>query len=107
MSKIRIAGIVQDSITDGPGLRFVLFTQGCPHNCTGCHNPQTHSINGGYIIDDSELLKMIDENPLVSGVTISGGEPFIQAEKLLNFASEVKKSLKNGKIILMVNSSWN
>lgn len=95
MSKIRIAGFVNDSITDGPGLRFTLFTQGCPHNCKGCHNPQTHDINGGYDISIEEIVKKIDENPLLSGVTLSGGEPIIQAEKLIDLAKEVKKRKLN------------
>lgn len=91
LGKIRIAGFVNDSITDGAGLRFALFTQGCPHNCKGCHNPQTHDVNGGYEIELSEILKQIDENPLLSGVTLSGGEPILQADKLVAFAEEIKK----------------
>ena len=95
MSKIEIAGIVEDSITDGPGLRFVVFTQGCPHNCKGCHNPQTHTIGGGVFVNTEYLLEKIDNNPLISGVTISGGEPMIQAKSLIEFAKEVKKRKLN------------
>ncbi|MGN1227827.1 MAG: anaerobic ribonucleoside-triphosphate reductase activating protein [Christensenellales bacterium] len=95
MGKLRIAGVENDSITDGPGLRFVVFTQGCPHNCKGCHNPQTHSLNGGTEIDCEELLKMIDNNPLLSGVTISGGEPILQAKALIPFADAVKQRKLN------------
>ncbi|MBQ8749926.1 MAG: anaerobic ribonucleoside-triphosphate reductase activating protein [Clostridia bacterium] len=91
MSKIRIAGIESESITDGPGLRFVVFTQGCPHKCEGCHNPKTHDVNGGYEIDTIELVNMIYDNPLLSGVTISGGEPLLQADKLIDFAINVKQ----------------
>lgn len=90
MSKIRIAGIVNDSITDGPGLRFVIFTQGCPHKCEGCHNPQTHDFNGGYEVDTDGLLEKIKENPLLSGVTLSGGEPFMQVDKMVGFAKKIK-----------------
>lgn len=90
MSKIRIAGFVNDSITDGPGLRFTLFTQGCPHKCEGCHNPQTHDVNGGYEIDVDEIINKINENPLLSGVTLSGGEPILQAENLIKIAKAVK-----------------
>ena len=46
--KIRIAGVVRESIVDGPGLRFVVFCQGCPHGCPGCHNEATHDFSGGY-----------------------------------------------------------
>ena len=90
MSKIRIAGYVNDSITDGPGLRFTLFTQGCPHKCEGCHNPYTHDVNGGYEIEVEEIINKINENPLLSGVTLSGGEPILQAEKLIKLAKAVK-----------------
>ena len=79
---IRIAGIVNDSIVDGPGIRFTIFTQGCPHNCEGCHNPQTHTFDGGKIVSVEELIDQIQRNPLLDGVTFSGGEPFVQAEAL-------------------------
>lgn len=76
---MRIANIVQDSIVDGPGLRFVVFVQGCTHGCKGCHNPDTHDPGGGREMSVGEILEMIWKNPLVSGLTISGGEPFDQA----------------------------
>lgn len=77
---MRIAGIVQDSIVDGEGIRLTVFTQGCPHRCPGCHNPETHDFNGGRMIDTSEIIAMLDANPLLDGVTLSGGEPFCQPE---------------------------
>ena len=80
--EIRISGIVEESIVDGPGLRYVLFTQGCPHHCPGCHNPQTHDFSGGYDADLDEIVRQIAGDPLMSGVTFSGGEPFCQAEAL-------------------------
>lgn len=80
--KLRIAGTENDSIVDGPGLRFTIFTQGCPHHCPGCHNPQTHDFNGGKDVDTAELLEKIRSNPLLDGVTFSGGEPFCQAKPL-------------------------
>ena len=54
--KLRIAGLVNDSIVDGPGFRFTVFTQGCPHNCPGCHNPQTHDFSGGREADTAEIV---------------------------------------------------
>ncbi|MBQ9895347.1 MAG: anaerobic ribonucleoside-triphosphate reductase activating protein [Ruminococcus sp.] len=89
--KLRIAGTVNDSIVDGPGIRFTIFTQGCPHNCEGCHNPQTHSFEGGEIVDTDELLEKIKGNPLLDGVTFSGGEPFCQAEALAELGKKVKE----------------
>ena len=76
---MRVAGMVQDSIVDGPGFRFVLFTQGCPHHCEGCQNPQTHDPAGGTETEPEEVIRQMMSNPLTDGVTFSGGEPFEQA----------------------------
>lgn len=91
MVKIRVSGIVEESIVDGPGIRFVLFTQGCRHKCKGCHNPQTHSFNGGKLMEVHEIVEMIKSNPLLKGISLSGGDPFEQAEECLVLAKEVKK----------------
>lgn len=88
---LRIAGTVNDSIVDGPGLRFVIFVQGCPHNCPGCHNPQTHDFKGGRIVSTDELLQRIKNNPLLDGVTFSGGEPFCQAIALAHLGKQIKE----------------
>lgn len=87
---LRIAGIMKESIVDGPGIRFAIFCQGCPHDCEGCHNPSTHSFQDGEIIKISNILKYIDENPLIQGVTFSGGEPLCQVKPFLSLAKEVK-----------------
>lgn len=76
---MRIANTVNDSIVDGPGLRLTVFTQGCPHHCPDCHNPETHDPMGGEERDVEELAAMMGENPLIEGLTLSGGEPFLQA----------------------------
>ena len=89
--KLRIAGTVNDSIVDGPGIRFTVFVQGCPHDCKGCHNPQTHDFEGGTVADTEELLERIKGNPLLDGVTFSGGEPFCQAEALACLGREIKR----------------
>lgn len=80
--KLRIAGVQKESIVDGPGIRYVVFTQGCPHHCKGCHNPQTHDFNGGKEVSINELVSDIKKNPMIKGVTISGGEPFSQAKQV-------------------------
>ncbi len=89
--KIRIAGVVSDSIVDGPGLRYALFVQGCPHHCPGCQNPQTHDPLGGFETTTDFLLSEIRSNPLLDGVTFSGGEPFLHATALAELAREIKK----------------
>lgn len=91
MKELRLAGVIRESIVDGPGIRLVIFTQGCPHHCEGCHNPQTHDFNGGYISNPENILKAIDQNPLLKGVTFSGGEPFMQAEALAELAVEIHR----------------
>lgn len=77
---IRISGIVNESIVDGPGIRLAVFSQGCRHNCLECHNLETHSFQGGYLIAIDEIIELIKKNPLLDGVTFSGGDPFEQAE---------------------------
>lgn len=88
--ELRIAGTANDSIVDGPGIRYTIFTQGCPHNCKGCHNPQTHDFGGGELVDTDALLEKAKENPLLDGVTFSGGEPFCQAEALADLGRKLK-----------------
>ena len=88
---IRIAGTVNDSIVDGPGFRFTIFTQGCPHHCEGGHNPHTHDFDGGNVVTTDEILEKIFANPLLDGVTFSGGEPFCQAKPLVEIARAVKE----------------
>ena len=100
--EIRIAGTVQDSIVDGPGLRYVVFVQGCPHCCAGCHNPQTHDFSGGRLTDTDALFDECVENPLTMGVTFSGGEPFSQAEALYELGTRLKQRGYN----LMCYSGW-
>lgn len=88
---VRIAGIVRESIVDGPGIRFVIFGQGCPHRCPGCHNQETLAFDGGYLCSFAKLLTEIDKNPLLSGVTFSGGEPFHQPKAFALLGKEIKK----------------
>lgn len=89
--KIRIAGTVNDSIVDGPGIRFTIFTQGCNHHCKNCHNPQTRDLNDGFVVSIEDILKDIKKNPLLQGITISGGEPFLQSEECLELVKETKE----------------
>ena len=76
---LRVADIVSDSIVDGPGLRITVFAQGCVRSCPNCHNPQTLPLDGGYVVSCDEIIAMAKKNPLLQGLTFSGGEPFLQA----------------------------
>ncbi|MGI6029779.1 MAG: anaerobic ribonucleoside-triphosphate reductase activating protein [Candidatus Heteroscillospira sp.] len=99
---MRIANYIQDSIVDGKGLRFTLFTQGCPHNCPGCHNPQTHDFSGGQERTTQELIEIILKNPLTDGVTFSGGEPFAQA----GACAEIARAVREKGLNIWAYSGW-
>jgi anaerobic ribonucleoside-triphosphate reductase activating protein len=87
-SFIRLASLVEESIVDGPGLRFVLFTQGCPHRCVGCHNPDTHLPIGGTLVSPEEIVAHYQRQNC-RGITFSGGEPFSQAGPLAQVARAI------------------
>jgi anaerobic ribonucleoside-triphosphate reductase activating protein len=87
---IRVSSVIPESIVDGPGIRTVIFTQGCPHRCEGCHNPQSHDFDGGCDFTVEELFESVRRNPMLTGVTFSGGEPFCQAAPLARLALAVK-----------------
>ncbi len=88
---MKIAGIAKDSIVDGPGIRFTVFTQGCSHNCPGCHNPHTHDFKGGHDKPIYEIIEELKSDKLAEGVTLSGGDPFDQPHACTELAAEVKK----------------
>ena len=87
---LRLFGTASDSIVDGPGLRFVIFVQGCPHACPGCHNPESHDPVGGTLSSTKELFEKISARPEIAGVTFSGGEPFTHAEALAEIGKAVR-----------------
>jgi len=84
--KLRMFGASNDSIVDGPGLRLAVFVQGCSHDCPGCQNPESHDPAGGYDQSVESLVHALDGNPLLDGVTFSGGEPMEQAGELIALA---------------------
>ena len=88
--RFRLSGIVNDSIVDGPGLRLAVFMQGCPYGCPGCHNPQTHDVMGGREADTEEVRAMLKKNPLLDGLTLSGGEPLLQPQAAREMAEMAK-----------------
>ena len=88
MSTLRLAGVVNESIVDGPGIRTAVFVQGCPHHCEGCHNSHTWDFNGGYDREVDDIIAAVSKNPLLKGITLTGGEPFSQAEALTELAEK-------------------
>lgn len=87
---IRIFGVVEESIVDGPGIRYSVFVQGCSHGCPGCHNPESHSPKGGELRSIESVLGGIRSNKLIAGVTLSGGEPFEQPHACAVLAQQLK-----------------
>lgn len=91
-----IAGVLTESIVDGLGIRYVIFTQGCKHNCKGCHNPSTHSFSGGMEVSEEELVQDILSIKSIDGITLSGGDPLNQVNsciKLIRLLNELKPEL--------------
>ena len=88
---VRLAGIAYESLVNGPGMRRVFFAQGCRHNCEGCFNKETHDFNGGELKNMDELINDVITNPLLKGVTFSGGDPLEQAESFSYMAKAFKK----------------
>lgn len=89
---INVAGVMEDSIVDGPGLRTAIFAQGCPRRCEGCHNPQSHAFGTGTDWTVDALFERIRKNPIVRGVTFSGGEPFSQAAPFAELGRRLKQA---------------
>lgn len=89
---IRLSGIIFESLTNGPGMRRVYFSQGCSHNCKGCFNKHTHSFSGGTMFSISNLVQDVVGNPLVKGITFSGGDPFEQSGSFSSLAKQFKEN---------------
>lgn len=89
--KIRLAADIQrDSIVDGEGIRAVIWTQGCPHHCKGCHNPETWKEKGGMEVDLEDVFLALDELEGQDGITLSGGDPIFQVEASTQIAKYAK-----------------
>lgn len=92
---VRLAGILYESLVNGPGIRRVIFAQGCRHNCKGCFNPHTHSFDSGNLMNMDDIVNDILQNPMLGGVTFSGGDPFEQSEKFAYMAKRIKENKLN------------
>ena len=95
---INVAGIYHNDLANGPNLRTVLFVQGCPHHCKGCHNPETWDYNvEKNIMSVEEVLNIFDSDSILAGITLSGGEPFSPCnfEEMLELCKAIKERKKN------------
>ena len=92
---VRLAGIKRHSLVNGPGVRYVVFFQGCPHACPGCQNPETWDPSKGNPVDVNALTKDILSDHYKDGVTLSGGDPLLQGEGLLELVKNLKAAGTN------------
>lgn len=99
---LRLFGLAEESFVDGPGIRFAVFVQGCPHHCEGCHNPASHDPSGGTVSSVGELWEKIDRAAYIDGVTFSGGEPFSHAAAL----AEIGRLAHEKGLDVMTYSGW-
>ena len=99
---LRMCGIERESIVDGPGFRYVVFVQGCPHRCPGCHNPESHNFDAGEDMTVQEIFEEFKQNEHLQGITLSGGEPFCQAPALVELVKLVRSLGKD----VMAFSGW-
>ena len=100
MRKINIAAINKESIVDGPGIRYTIFFQGCEHGCPGCHNSSSHPIGTGVDVEIETIANNFLANPYLDGLTISGGEPLLQYEALIELLKYIRSKNNNMNIIL-------
>ena len=97
MRPLRVLYIYDETIADGDGLRLSIYFSGCSHNCFGCHNPDSHDPEKGVLLDSvlaAEIVNKVNTNPLLDGITLSGGDPMFNPEALLEFLKFLKEKTK-------------
>ncbi len=105
---MRIHKIVSESVVDGPGLRIVIFFQGCKRDCPGCHNPGLHDFKKGKEVSTKELIASIDRrmNPLIQGITLSGGDPMYQWNEIIDFLIYFKEYYSGKDVWMYTGATW-
>lgn len=91
--KGRIHSLESFGTVDGPGVRFVVFVQGCPMRCAYCHNPDTWEMNAGTLMEPEEILEQYERNISFykgGGLTVTGGEPLMQLDFLIDLFTKAK-----------------
>lgn len=87
--------ILPETILDGQGIRYAIYLSGCRHNCPGCHNPQSHNPQAGVLVTDElieQIIREILDNPILDGITFSGGDPLFNPQEFLYLLRRVKES---------------
>lgn len=88
---MKVAGIIKHSLVNGPGIRYVIFFQGCPHHCIGCQNPETHDFSKGEELEPEDFISAIKGERYIEGITLSGGDPLYQPEDAMEIAKAAKE----------------
>lgn len=101
---MRLAGFISESVVDGPGLRCVVFAQGCVFACEGCHNPSNQDLSGGEVVPVVDVIRQIGSAKMATGVTFSGGEPFLQAAAFVEIGRAVTAMGKD--IVTFTGYTW-
>lgn len=104
-TKINIFNMTE-SYVDGEGIRMAIFEQGCKHNCLGCHNPDTHNFNVNKEYTVRDIIDILNKNPLLDGITLSGGDPFFQATENINLIKAIRHYLPNLNIWAYTGFTW-
>ena len=102
---MRYAGLIKDDLAAGPGLCVTFFTQGCPHRCHGCHNPETWDFEGGQEFHPDIIKEIIDAltaNGIERKLCIMGGEPLCKENEFLTMLIilEVRRRLPDVEVYL-------
>lgn len=100
-----LSGVNFESFVDGEGMRATIYLSGCSHNCPGCHNPQAHDPIAGVSLsleDIQCIASEINKRPYLAGVALSGGDPFFDTDKTVNFLLALLKFIKNGNFTIWI-----
>ncbi len=94
MHSLRVLNLYPETISDGYGLRYAIYFAGCAHRCPGCHNPQSHDPRQGEPLTEAlfaTICRAVADNPLLDGVTLSGGDPLLRPAPMAEFLRRLKE----------------
>lgn len=103
-----LSGIENESLVDGPGIRVAIFISGCHHACPECHNPETWDFKYGHTYTEEDTNHIIElcKNPLIDGITLSGGDPFYSAGELIPIVKQFRKIFPDKNVWAFTGFLW-